>query len=328
LKIIHCIRSEKRMKIVGAIDVGGTKIAVGLVDSAGTILEREVQPTDREKDFEFGLAQMQAMLRACLDRRPGVRLSGIGVGCTGPVNPLTGMLGPNSFLTPWEGINTFNRMQEVFDLPVAIENDADAAALGEFAWGAGRGASRCLYVTVSTGIGCGLVLDGRLYRGASDTHPELGHLVIDPERGPACYCGARGCWESLAAGPAMAAWYAFRRQELGLPPDDLADAKEVCRRATQQDTAAQEAALREGYYLGIGLANLVTAFIPDVIILGGGVMESWPLFERRVQTIIRQTCGLVPYELAKLRQASLGANTGLAGAAQVWFHRYGQLANQ
>ena len=314
------------MELVGAVDVGGTKIAVGLVDPAGTILEREVQPTDREKDFKYGLAQIEAMLQACLRRRPAVHLAGIGVGCTGPVDPLTGVLGPNSFLTQWEGINTLDLMQEVFGLPVAVENDADAAALGEVAWGAGQGATRAIYVTVSTGIGCGVVLDGRLYRGAGGTHPELGHLVIDAERGPACYCGARGCWESLAAGPALAAWYAYRRQELGLPLEDPVDAKEVCLRAVQQDTAAQETVLREGYYLGIGLANLISAFVPDMIILGGGVMESWPLFESRVQTIIRQTCSLVPYNLTQLRQASLGADTGLAGAARVWFHRYRQEA--
>jgi glucokinase len=316
------------MDLIGAVDVGGTKIAVGLVDSSGTILEREVQPTDREKDFEYGLSQIQAMLQLCLGRRPQAHLTGIGVGSTGPVDPLTGMLGPNSFLPQWEGINTINRMQEVLGVNVAIENDADAAALGEVAWGAGQGASRCIYVTVSTGIGCGIVLDGRLYRGAGRAHPELGHLVIDPERGPACYCGARGCWESLASGPALAAWYTSRCQEIGQPLNTPVDAKEVCLRATQQDTAAQEAVLREGYYLGIGLANLVTAFVPDMIILGGGVMESWSLFERRVRTIIRQNCGLVPHELTQLRPASLGERTGLTGAARVWVHRYNQSVNE
>jgi glucokinase len=316
------------MELVGAVDIGGTKIAVGLVDPAGTILEQEVQATEREKDFEYGLTQIQAMLKACLYRHPEVRLAGVGVACTGPVNPLTGVLGPNSFLPQWESVNTINRMQEVLGVSVAIENDADAAGLGEVAWGAGQGASRCIYVTVGTGIGCGVVLDGRLYRGAGGAHPELGHLVIDPERGPACYCGARGCWESLASGPALAAWYAFRRKEIGLPLDALVDAREVCQRAAQQDTAAQEAVLREGYYLGVGLANLVSAFVPDVIVLGGGVMESWPLFEHRARTIIRQSCGLVPHEFTHLRPASLGARTGLAGAARVWYHRFGQSGNE
>lgn len=314
------------MELVGAVDVGGTKIAVGLVDDSGTVLEREVIPTERERDFSHGLSQIQELMGRCLLRRPGARLAGIGVGCTGPVDPQTGVLGPNSFLPLWEGVNTVERFQAAFGVPVAIENDADAAALGEYAWGSppgsAPGAGRCIYVTVSTGIGCGVIIDGRLYRGAGGAHPELGHLILDPERGPACFCGARGCWESLASGPALSAWYAARRQELGQPIPSPVDAREVCLRVSQDDAAAQEAVLREGYYLGIGLANLVTSFVPDVIILGGGVMESWPLFESHVRGIIRQSCGLVPHERTYLRRASLGFRTGLAGAARVWFHKY------
>ncbi len=312
------------MELVGAVDVGGTKIAVGLVDDSGAVLEREVIPTERERDFSYGLSRIQERMQRCLFRRPEARLAGVGVGCTGPVDPGTGVLGPNSFLPLWEGVNTIDRMQDTFGVPVAIENDADAAALGEVAWGAGQGAGRCIYVTVSTGIGCGVIIDGYIYRGAGGAHPELGHLILDPERGPACFCGARGCWESLASGPALSAWYAARRQELGQPITAPVDAREVCLRAAQDDAVAQEAVLREGYYLGLGLANLVTAFVPDVIILGGGVMESWPLFESRVRGIIRQSCGLVPHERTHLRRASLGARTGLAGAARVWFHKYSQ----
>jgi glucokinase len=333
------------MNVIGAVDVGGTKIAVGLVNASGEILDQEVMSTDREKDFEYGLARIQEMLALCLRRNVEARLLGVGVGCTGPVDPLSGVLGPNSFLPLWEGVNTITRLQEALGVPVAIENDADAAALGEVAWGAGQGASRCIYVTVSTGIGCGVVLDGRIYRGARGAHPELGHLVIDPERGPLCYCGARGCWESMASGPALSAWYAARRRELGLPLDEgpasdainasaknagaytkgtTVDAREVCLRARQGDPAAQEAVLREGYYLGIGMANLISAFVPEVIVLGGGVMGSWELFEGRARALIRQSCGLVPHELTLLRPASLGARTGLSGAARVWFHRYGE----
>jgi glucokinase len=207
---------------------------------------------------------------------------------------------------------------------VAIENDADAAVLGEAAWGAGQGASCCLYVTVSTGIGCGILLDGRVYRGAGGAHPELGHIIIDPGRGPVCFCGARGCWESLAAGPALAGWYNTQVLERRLPGESALDAREICRRAQAGEPLAREAVEREGYYLGIGLANLISIFVPQVIVLGGGVMESWGLFEQPVRAMIRQSCGLVPYQRTVLRRASLGMRTGLAGAAQVWFHRYAQ----
>lgn len=311
-----------RNALVGAVDVGGTKIAVGLVDASGQVHAQEVAPTDRTRDFSYGLGQIAEMLDSCKSQCPGEQLCGIGVGCTGPVDPRTGVLGPNSFLPLWEGVNTIDLMEKRFGLPVAIENDADAAALGEYAWGAGAGASRCIYVTVSTGIGCGVVIDGRLYRGAGGAHPELGHITLDPQRGTTCYCGGRGCWESLASGTALGAWYSAELLERGLPAE-VVDARLVCQRAGEGDALAREAVVREGYYLGLGMASLVNAFVPDVIVMGGGVMQSWPLFQAQVQAIIQQNCGLVPHQLTHLRLAALGARTGLAGAARVWFHRFG-----
>ena len=308
-------------KLVGAVDIGGTKIAVGLVDVEGRILACEVSPTAPEKGVEDGLARIQTMLAACQEQRPDSQVIGIGLGCTGPVDPETGVLGPNSFLPLWEGVELVERLKAMTGVTVAIENDADAAALGEVAWGAGRGATHCIYVTVSTGIGCGIVLDGKLYRGANGAHPELGHFVIDWDRGPACFCGAKGCWESLASGPAMASWYRSRAEDLSLAPGQV-DAREICSRAEAGEALAQSVVEREGLYLGIGLANLISTFVPQVIVLGGGVMESWPLFANRATAMIRQNCGLVPYEKTDLRLASLGARTGLAGAARVWYHRF------
>jgi glucokinase len=299
----------------GAVDVGGTKIAVGLVDETGRILAQEQRLTEPLAGVEAGLSNIGEMLRACLQRRPDLTLEGIGIGCTGPVEPDSGVLGPNHFLLGWEGHSLQARLAETFGVPAATENDADAAALAESRWGAGQGAARCIYITVSTGIGGGLVLDGRLYRGVDRSHPELGHHVIDPA-GPACFCGMRGCWESLASGPALAAWY---QGQTGQP----ADARAICRLAEQGDPAARQAVEREGYYLGLGMANLVSLFAPEVIVLGGGVMESWPLFEGSVRKTIRESCRLVPHEKTRLERASLGARTGLAGAGAVWFHRAG-----
>jgi glucokinase len=304
-------------KVIGAVDIGGTKIAVGLVNAQGRILAQAVSPTAPEKGVEDGLERINTMLGACQAQLQGSRLAGIGVGCTGPVDPDTGVLGPNSFLPLWEGVKLVDRLQSMTGVPVAIENDADAAALGEVSWGAGRGATPCIYVTVSTGIGCGIVVDGKLYRGVAGAHPELGHHVIDWTSGQDCYCGGKGCWESLASGPAVAAWYQSQSPEaVGV------DAREICRRAEAGEPLAREAARREGLYLGIGLANLINAFVPEVIVLGGGVMQSWPLFADQAQEAIRQGCRLVAYEKTELRLASLGARTGLAGAARVWYHRF------
>jgi glucokinase len=299
--------------MIGAVDIGGTKIAVGMLTSAGEILARTECPAYPERGLQAGLERIYTMLRETAasargtgaGRKAGGELEGIGVGCTGPVDPMTGRLGWIEFLPGWEGTNLVDELQYVFGVTAFLENDADAAALGELAWGAGKDAKRFIYVTVSTGIGVGMVFDGRLYRGADGAHPELGHHVIDPS-GPKCFCGAHGCWESLASGPALAA------------RAGKATAWEACQAAGQGDTSALAAVGREAYYLGLGFANLITLFVPDVIALGGGVMHSRHLFWDKILQTIPENCGLVPFEKTRLVPARLGAVAGLAGAAQVW----------
>jgi glucokinase len=305
--------------MIGAVDIGGTKIAVGMVDDSGRLLARLENPSNPQQGPEYGLANICEMLRktAALAGSP---LRGIGIGCTGPVNPFSGVLEQNEFLPGWEGLNLVEELSRTFGVSSAMENDADAAALGEFAWGAGRDDSRSpglidvkrfIYITISTGIGGGLVLDGQLYRGADGAHPEVGHHVIDPS-GPACFCGAHGCWESLASGPALA-----RR-------GGMKSAQEVCAAALQGNPSALAAVEREGYYLGLGLANLITMFVPEIIALGGGVMQSHALFWDTINATIRTSCGLVPFEKTRLIPAMLGKDAGLYGAAQAWIKRFGQ----
>jgi glucokinase len=294
--------------MIGAVDIGGTKFAVGMVSGAGVLLARTEEPSAPERGPHDGLARIVAMLRATA-QQAGEPLEGVGIGCTGPVKPATGELGRIEFLPGWEGLNLVRAMEDALGVTAAIENDADAAALGEYAWGAGRGARRFIYLTVSTGIGGGLVFDGQLYRGAAGAHPEIGHHVVDPA-GPECFCGARGCWESLASGPALA-----RR-------GGCATAREVCEAALRGDPAAQAAIQQEGVYLGLGLANLITLFVPEVIALGGGVMQSWGLFQAEALRTIQSMCGLVPFEKTRLMPAWLGMRAGLLGAAQTWYQRY------
>jgi glucokinase len=296
--------------MIGAIDIGGTKIAAGMVDHRGRVLARLEQPTAPERGFEDALARMTQMLREVT----GDRIGGIGIGCTGPVDPIRGAIENASLLPGWQGAELVSRLADQFGVAVALENDADAAALAEGAWGAGQGKRRFLYVTVGTGIGAGIVLDGRLYRGVDGSHPELGHQVIDAS-GPPCYCGARGCWESLAGGPAMVAW-----MNAASPGEWTAE--RICRLAEDGDDLALRAVEREGHYLGLGLANLVTIFCPDMIALGGGVMKSSHLFLERAAAVVRGICTQVPAAKTLLAPAGLGADTALAGAARAWHHRY------
>lgn len=305
--------------MTGAVDIGGTKIAVGMVDENGRLLCRVESPVCPERGFEDALQRIKVMLRESSESS-GIRMSGIGIGCTGPVDPFLGIIGNVDFLPGWEGGNLVEGLSKEFRVPVAVENDADAAALGEAAWGAGRAKQHFIYVTVSTGIGGGIIMDGKLYRGAGGAHPEIGHHVIDPA-GPLCFCGARGCWESLAAGPAMVTWV---RQQATRDSRHSAEltAKTICELAREGDELCSQAVDREAFYLGVGLANLITLFAPDLIALGGGVMRSADLFLEHAKRVMRQHCGLVPFEKTELTLASLGPDTALAGAARVWFHRF------
>lgn len=305
--------------MIGAVDIGGTKIAVGIVDNKGKVLSRMEAPTDPNR-YSDGIELIAHMLRKT-SQRSGSAIDGIGIGSTGPVDPMRGEFGDVDFLPGWRGKNPVNDLAQIFSVQVALENDGDAAALGEAGWGAGRNRKRLIYVTVGTGIGGGIVLDGRLYRGVDDAHPEIGHHVVDPA-GPKCTCGFRGCWESLAAGPAMVTWLE-NNAPANYPHRQGITAKSICELAQQGDETALQAVEHEAFYLGLGLANLINLFTPDAIVLGGSIMKSAGLFLDRIHNLIRAGCRFVPAEKTKLTLASLGDDTNLIGAARVWHYRFG-----
>jgi glucokinase len=306
--------------VVGAVDIGGTKIAVGAIDASGQVLAKEVHATQATEGFDAAMQRVAAMLQSAR-ARAGVELCGIGIGCSGPVDPLSGEIGSVEFLAEWRGCNPVDRLARDFGLTVAMENDADAAALGELRWGAGRGKRHLICVTVGTGIGCGIVHNGTLYRGVDGAHPEIGHHIIEAS-GPPCYCGASGCWEVLAAGPAIAARFA-RDAPREQPSRDPLTARGVCELARQGNLLARREIEREGHYLGVGVANLVTMFVPEVIALSGSVMNSADLFMPTIRAVVLRSCGLVPAASVEILAAALGNDAPLIGAGAVWQHRYG-----
>jgi glucokinase len=207
-------------------------------------------------------------------------------------------------------------MAAAFGVRVALENDADGAALGEARWGAGRGKRSLISITVGTGIGGGIILDGQVYRGAANSHPEIGHHIVEPD-GPLCTCGARGCWESLAAGPAFEQWYAEQN-----PHEEHRSGKQICELARQGYAPARQAVDRLAYYLGLGIANVVSIFTPETIALCGSVMGSADLLLEPIRVVVRDRCRLVPVESCEIILSQLGVNAGLIGAAQVWHSRF------
>jgi len=307
--------------MLGAVDIGGTKIAVGMIDEHGHVISGLESPTDARRGYPDALDRIESMLYGSA-HTAGAEIHGIGIGCTGPVDPVSGAIGDVDFLPGWQGANPVDDLSRRFGVPVAMENDADAAALAEANWGAGKDRQRLVYVTIGTGIGGGLVFGGKLYRGVDQSHPEIGHHVIDPS-GPRCFCGAVGCWEVLARGPALVEWVASQAPA-DYPYLEGLTAKRVCELSQRGDELAGRAVGRESYYLGLGVANLMTLFAPDAIVLGGRVMGSAPLFWDGIMKVVRSSCGLVPFEKIHLAVAALGLNTPLIGAAQVWHSHFTQ----
>jgi glucokinase len=218
---------------LGAIDIGGTKIRVACLDSNLDVVSVHEFPT-----------AAASSANAALNR------------ATGPVDPISGIVGDVELLPGWQGFPLTKYLEDRFAAPAILENDCDAAALGESHHE--KTASRLLYVSLSTGIGAGIVIDSKLYRGHQGAHPELGHMVLDPA-GPLCYCGARGCWESLASGPALARSHGA-----------ATDAREVFSLARQKDPRALAALEKFRAYTAQGLGNLITLFAPETIVVGGG----------------------------------------------------------
>jgi glucokinase len=306
------------MDVIGAVDVGGTKIAVGLVTRQGQVVAHQVLPTQPETSFSAGIDVISRVLqRLCSQKSASLPLKplGIGVACTGQVDPLEGVVLKNGFLPNWTAQNPVRWLSEQFGVQVALENDADAAALAEWHLGAGRGSERFIYLTISTGIGGGLVFSGQLVRGAKGAHPEVGHHTIDPA-GPLCFCGNRGCWEMFASGRALQARF------LALQPGFDGDARHICDLAEAGDSQALRAVADHAEMLGVGLANLITLFAPDRIVLGGGLMRRANLFLPVVHQVISQRCTLVPPEIARLELSQFPTDSSLIGAAMAWVHRY------
>jgi glucokinase len=306
-----------RMAAIGAVDIGGTKIAVGVVDDAGRVLTKEETPSQSAGAWPEARERIIAMLHRAA-QVSSHSIAGIGIGSTGPVDPIRGKFGNLDALPQWSGALIVDDLSSEFHVPVAMENDADAGALAEAGWGAGAGKSCLLYVTIGTGIGGGIILDGKLYRGVDGSHPEFAHQVIEAN-GPPCSCGLSGCWESLASGLAMSRWMEGQPEYAG---ETELTARRIYALAASGDSLAERAVERETFYLGIGLANLVNLFTPDAIVLSGSIMKSAGRYLREMRQVMERGCRFVPLDRVELRLASLGEDANLIGAARVWHHRF------
>lgn len=301
-----------------AIDIGGTKMAAGLVERAGRVLTWAQLPTPRELDAEQLWRTVDALITKVLDNA-GIGtdgLAGCGCGCGGPMQWPAGVVSPLN-IPGWRRFPLRARLtQRLCGLTVRVHNDAICLVAGEHWRGAGRGRDNVLGMVVSTGVGGGLVLDGRLVRGASGNAAHIGHVVVDADNGPPCECGGRGCLEAIARGPALARW----AQAEGWRPDHKdATAKELADDAAQGHPIGLAAMRRAGHALGVAIASAASLCDLDVVPIGGGLSQAGPLLFDPLEETLRVHARLDFTRNVSVVPAALGHNAGLVGAAALIF---------
>lgn len=315
-----------------AVDIGATKILTALVRDDGTVVARSRVDTPGrgvEPVLEAVVDTVEEVMREGAATRDQV--VAVGVGAPGPMNPDTGVVFDPPNMEGWHDVPLGTMLSERLGMRVFIENDANAAAVGEWWVGAGRGVSDLIYVTVSTGIGGGIIIGDRLHHGVSGTAGEVGHMTIDLH-GPPCPCGrSTGCLEVLASGTAIArmareAVEAGRRSavlEMAGGRPEVITAAMVDDASREGDEVAGEVFLRAATYLGVGMANLLNIFNPERIVIGGGVSKAGEMLFAPVRRIARARTFERPGRDAEIIPALLGDDVGAVGAAAVAFQRVG-----
>lgn len=317
-------------QLIVGIDVGGTKVAGGLVNRKGKLLKSLIVPTRAEKGFETSYAQIIHLIGRLVHLAGGKHnIGGIGICAPGPLNPHTGVVINPPNLPGWRNIPLARRVEKQFGLPAKVENDANAAGLAEVLFGAAVGYRDVFYVTVSTGIGTGIIIQKRIYHGKNGVAGEGGHVSIDYRSPYRCGCGTLGCIEALAAGPAMARRTRVYLEQKHTEPSLLREmtrghleliTPQMIEQAMRRGDHVARAIIEEtGFYLGVWLGGMLTLFDPEAVVIGGGVARiGKPLFQKIRETIPQYSINRAFAARLPLLPAKLQKNVGVYGAASVF----------
>lgn len=283
-----------------AIDIGGTRIRAALVSALGKVLTRAEGDTPARGHGDEVVA---AIARVAGQARQGRPVGAAGACAPGPLDAARGLAQATPTIDGFRDYPLRARLTKALGLPVFLDHDGHAAAMGEWRHGAGRGVANLVYVTISTGIGGGAIVDGRLQRGRAGQAGHVGHMTVQPD-GPVCNCGNRGCWEAVAAGPAFAAaahgaGFAGGAAVFAAAPDD---------------PAAMALVQTEARWLGLGIVNLLHVYSPDLVVLGGGMTAGLDLMRPTIEAEIARRA-MAPFRATPVVMAALGDNAGLVGAA-------------
>jgi glucokinase len=302
-----------------AIDIGGTKLAAATVEPGGRVSAWAQVPTPRDVDSE----QLWRTLEMLLDRvlaeariSAAGDLAGIGAGCGGPMQWPGGVVSP-LHIPAWRSFPLRARLRDRFaSIPVRVHNDAICLVAGEHWRGAGRGRDNVLGMVVSTGVGGGLILDGRLVEGASGNAGHIGHVVVDPDCGPPCSCGGRGCLEAIARGPAIVAWAQDQGWRPGQPD---ATASHLAADAAQGHTVGLAAMRRAGHALGVAICSATLLCDLEVVSIGGGLSQAGAVLFDPLEESVRAHARMQFARQVRVVAAALGQSAGLVGAAALIF---------
>ncbi len=322
-------RGDRTGQSTVGLDIGASKIAGGLVNPKGRLMQSLVVPTLSERGQDASLAQVLRSIGRLIKMAGGKQhVRGIGICAPGPLNPLTGVVinPPN---LKWRNVPLARIVEDRFGLPCLVENDANAAGLAEVLIGAAVGYRNAFYVTVSTGIGTGIIIDGRVYHGKNGVAGEGGHTPIDFQSPYACNCGLHGCIEALASGPGMVRRARVMLEQKFTTPSLLREltsgdfrkiTPELISEAARRGDPIAGAVLDEtGFFLGVWLGGMVSLFDPEVIVIGGGVsLIGKRLFDKIRETIPDYTINRDSVASLPILPAKLRKDVGIYGAASLF----------
>ena len=304
------------------VDVGGTNVKVALVDESGSIVFTDTVPTRAEMGYEYTISNMiKAIHDVVKESKTDMKdIKGIGFGFPGQIDCDNGIvrLAPN--IPGWVNIPIADIVSKEFGVPVKVDNDVRCAALAELNYGAGKGATNMICITVGTGIGSGLIVNGKLVRGASNAAGELGHIKLQMEGGPLCGCGDHGCLEAFASGPSIVAMAEeYVRGGKSTKYRELAKNEitpyYVCEAAKQGDVVAKKIFEIIGSYIGIGLASVVNLLNPEKIVIGGGVADAGEFLFGPIKETLKKRSMPIQGSAVQVVHAELGNTAGVIGAS-------------
>jgi glucokinase len=299
-----------------ALDIGGTKLAAGVVDAAGGVHSFVVEPTQADRGPDDGVRRLFELGRRAAGES-GVEWSAVkavGIGCGGPLDPERGVLIAPLHLGGWRDVPITALAEGAFDRPAVLDNDATAAAAGEHRYGAGKGTRNMVYLTVSTGVGGGVVVDGRLYRGATGNGGELGHVTVDWKGRECRGCGRRGCLEAYASGTSIAE----RGREAGIEGATAPGVAAAARAGDPVALAVWEETVRA---LACGVTSIVNLFEPELVVIGGGVSREGEYLLGPLRDAVHAQAMGPPGRAVGIVQSVLGDQVGVVGAAAVVHER-------